>query len=112
MTGDKISKFRWGILGASRFALTQTIPSMKRAPHCEILSIASRSFERARAAAKPVDISNAYGSHEQVLADPNNNALYIPLPNHLHVLWSRKVLAANKHVLCEKPIAMAEFRGR
>src|SRR5436305_401017 len=79
---------------------------MQQVPYCDIAAIASRSPETARAAAARLRIPTAYGSYDELLADPNIDAIYNPLPNHLHVPWSIKTLQAGKHVLCEKPIAL------
>lgn len=79
---------------------------MKRCQRAEIVAIASREFSRARFAAAQLDIPNAYGSYEELLADPQVEAIYNPLPNHLHVPWSIKAAIAGKHVLCEKPISL------
>jgi len=82
------------------------LPAMQRGEYCEVAAIASRSLETARAAAAQLGIPKAYGSYEELLADPEIDAIYNPLPNHLHVPWSIKALEAGKHVLCEKPIAL------
>jgi predicted dehydrogenase len=82
------------------------IPAMQLGEHCAVLAIASRNLEKAQAAARQLGIPKAYGSYEELLADPHIDAVYIPLPNHLHVPWSIKALDAGKHVLCEKPIGL------
>ncbi len=79
---------------------------MQHAPSAEIAAIASRDLAKARTAADKLSIPAAYGSYEELLADPAIDAIYNPLPNHLHVPWSVKAAQAGKHVLCEKPIAM------
>jgi predicted dehydrogenase len=79
---------------------------MQAGEHCEIVAISSRDLGKAQAAAEQLGIPNAYGSYEELLAAPEVDAVYNPLPNHLHVPWSIKALEAGKHVLCEKPIAM------
>ena len=99
-------KVRWGVLGVANIAVKKVIPAMKRGQRTEVVAIASQSFERARFAAAQLDIPNAYGSYEELLADPEVDAIYNPLPNHLHVPWSIKAAKAGKHVLCEKPIAL------
>src|SRR5437588_1394421 len=101
-----MQKVRWGVLSTATIGTGQVIPAMQQGTYCEIAAIASRSPEKARAAAAQLGIPKAYGSYEELLADPEIDAIYIPLPNHLHVPWSIKALEAGKHVLCEKPIAM------
>lgn len=98
---------RWGILSTADIGLRKVIPAMQQAEHVEVAAIASRSSERARDAAKQLGIALAYGSYEELLQDRSIQAVYIPLPNHLHVAWSIKALEAGKHVLCEKPIALS-----
>lgn len=99
-------KIRWGILGAAKIGINKVIPAMQRGEHCEVIAIASRDLEKARAAALQLGIARAYGSYEELLADSRAEAIYIPLPNHMHVPWSLRTLQAGKHVLCEKPIAL------
>jgi predicted dehydrogenase len=99
-------KVRWGVLGVANIAVKKVIPAMKRGKRTKVVALASQSFERARFAAAQLDIPNAYGSYEELLADPEVDAIYNPLPNHLHVPWSIKAAKAGKHVLCEKPIAL------
>ena len=99
-------KVCWGVLGTAKIALAKVIPAMQRSPWCEITAVASRDLSRAKEAAAALQIPNAYGSYEELLADDNVEAVYNPLPNHLHVLWTRKAAEAGKHVLCEKPIAL------
>jgi predicted dehydrogenase len=100
------SKIRWGILGAAGIALKLVIPAMKKSNSLEIAAIASRDPAKARMASESLGIPRAYGSYEELLADPDLDAIYNPLPNHLHVPWTVKAAEAGKHVLCEKPIAM------
>jgi len=99
-------KVRWGVLGAANIALKKVIPAMQKAELCEIAAIASRSIDKAREAASDAGIPKAYGSYEELLADPDIDAVYNPLPNHLHVPWSIRAAETGKHVLCEKPIAL------
>lgn len=99
-------KVRWGILGTAHIARAKVIPAMQRSPWCEIAAIASRDLAKAKAAASELDIPNAYGSYEELLADDSIEVIYNPLPNHLHVPWTVKAAEAGKHVLCEKPIAL------
>jgi len=98
-------KIRWGVLSTARIGLQKVIPAMQQAEHCEIIAIASRHLAAAQKAAAPLGIPKVYGSYEELLNDPDVEAIYNPLPNHLHVPWSIKAIAAGKHVLCEKPIA-------
>jgi len=99
-------KVRWGILGVARIATTKVIPAMQQGELCEIAGIASRDRGRAEEAARSLGIPKAYSSYEEMLADPQIEAVYIPLPNHLHVPWSIRAAEAGKHVLCEKPIGL------
>jgi predicted dehydrogenase len=105
-------KIRWGVLGAARIGRTKVIPAMQRSEEGEVTALASRSLDTARAAAGPLGIAKAYGSYEELLADRDVDAVYIPLPNHLHVPWSIKAAEAGKHVLCEKPIALDAAEAR
>ena len=102
-----MAKLRWGILGTSYFARNKMLPALRHCRHVEVSAIASRSLEKAQAAAAQFGIVRAYGSYEALLADPALDVVYNPLPNHLHVPWSIKALEAGKHVLCEKPIALS-----
>ena len=103
---DAVAPVRWGVLGASRFALKVSLPSMKRGPLTQLAALASRDADKARAAAKSLGIPTAYGTYEELLADPSIDAIYNPLPNNLHVEWTARAARAGKHVLCEKPIAL------
>src|SRR5215216_3873743 len=107
-----MNKVRWGILGTAKIALTKVIPAMQRSPRCEITAIASRDLSKAKQAAADLNIPNAYGSYEELLADNTVEAVYNPLPNHLHVSWTAKAAEAGKHVLCEKPIALSAAEAR
>jgi predicted dehydrogenase len=100
------AKVRWGVLGAARIALRRVIPGMQHGQFSEIAAIASRDLAKAQSAAAEQGIPRAYGSYEELLLDPEIDAVYNPLPNHLHVPWSIKAAEAGKHVLCEKPIAL------
>lgn len=82
------------------------VPAMQKSKKVSVTAIASRNIERAKEVSKKLGIAKAYGSYEELLADPEIDAVYIPLPNHMHVEWSIKSLEAGKHVLCEKPIGM------
>src|SRR5947199_9400073 len=107
-----MQKVSWGVLSTSDIGIGQVIAAMQQGTYCEIAAIASRSPEKARAAAALLGIPKAYGSYEELLADPEIDAIYNPLPNHLHVPWSIKALQAGKHVLCEKPIGMSAEEAR
>src|SRR5205085_11401923 len=96
----------WGILGVARIATMKVIPAMQRGAYSDVVAIASRDLEKARRAAADLGIPKAYGSYEEMLADPEIEAVYNPLPNHLHVPWSIRAAEAGKHVLCEKPVGM------
>jgi predicted dehydrogenase len=96
----------WGVLGASHFALNAAIPAIAGAPLATLRAVASRSIDKARKAAAQAGVARAYGSYEELVADPEIEAVYNPLPNNQHVPWSIKAARAGKHVLCEKPIAM------
>src|ERR1700676_1760275 len=99
-------KVKWGVLGAASIAVRKVIPGMQQSEYCEIAAIASRDLAKARSAAATLKIGKSYGSYEELLADPEIEAIYNPLPNHLHVPWSIKAAEAGKHVLCEKPLSM------
>jgi len=107
-----MSKIRWGIVGTAKIGTTQVIPAMQQGELCEVAAIASRNSETAQAAARQLGIPKAYGSYNQLLDDPEIDAVYIPLPNHLHVPLSIQALDAGKHVLCEKPIALSSEEGQ
>ena len=96
----------WGILSTSSFAVDHMIPALKGTDCVRIGAIASRELAKAERVATACDIPKAYGSYEELLADPEIEAVYVPLPNHLHVPWSVKAAEAGKHVLCEKPLAL------
>jgi predicted dehydrogenase len=97
---------RWGVLGAAAIALGRVLPAMAQAAGCRVVAIASRDGARARAAADGFGIARAYAAYDALLADSEVEAVYIPLPNPLHVDWSVRALEAGKHVLCEKPLAL------
>ena len=105
-------KIRWGVLGVADIAVKKVIPAMRQGQFCEIAAIASRDEARARVAAGALGIPTAYGSYEALLADPDIDAVYNPLPNHLHVTWTIAAAEAGKHVLCEKPIARTAAEAR
>jgi predicted dehydrogenase len=107
-----MKKIRWGILGVAKIATAKVIPAMQKASNVEIAAIASRDLSKARTAAEQLGIPQAYGSYEELLQDPAIDAIYNPLPNHLHVPWSIRAAEAGKHVLCEKPIALSVAETR
>jgi len=105
-------KVKWGVLGVAKIAIEKVIPAMQQGEASHIAAIASRDLGKARAAADKLGIERAFGSYEALLADGEIEAIYNPLPNELHVPWTLRALAAGKHVLCEKPIALdAEEAG-
>jgi predicted dehydrogenase len=105
-------KVRWGILGTAGIAIRKVIPAMQKSDWIEVVAIASRDQRKAREAASTLGIPQAYGSYEELLADPEIEAIYNPLPNQLHVPWSIKAAEAGKHVLCEKPLSVTVAEAR
>jgi predicted dehydrogenase len=99
-------KLRWGVLGTANIGVKKVIPAMQQGRYCSVVAIASRNYTRAQQAATALGIPVAYGSYEELIADPSIDAIYNPLPNHLHVPWTIKAAEAGKHVLCEKPISL------
>jgi predicted dehydrogenase len=106
MTGEPVNNVRWGVLGTASIGTRQVIPAMQLGRYSSVAAIASRDLAKARAVAAQFGIPQAHGSYDALLADPGVDAVYIPLPNHLHVPWSVRALDAGKHVLCEKPIGL------
>jgi predicted dehydrogenase len=106
------NKIRWGIISTAKIGMKQVIPAMQQSECCDIQAIASRTQESADAAASSLGIPKAYASYEALLADPEIDAIYNPLPNHLHVPISIAALEHGKHVLCEKPIALTSAEGQ
>jgi predicted dehydrogenase len=98
---------RWGVLGAAAIARTRTLPAMAAAPTVELLGLASRSLETATETCAVLGIPRPYGSYNALLADPDIQAVYLPLPNNLHAEWAIRAMEAGKHVLCEKPLALS-----
>lgn len=98
---------RWGILSTAKIGRTRMVPGLLRSPLCQVVAVASRHEGAARAMADELGIPKAYGTYEALLADPEIDAIYNPLPNHLHVPMTLAAAAAGKHVLCEKPIAIS-----
>ena len=107
-----MKKVCWGVLSTAAIGIQKVIPAMQSGELCEITAIASRTLEKAQSFARQLHIPKAYGSYEELLDDPEIDAVYIPLPNHLHVPWSIKALEAGKHVLCEKPIALTTTEAK
>lgn len=103
---NAIEPVRWGILGAANIAIKSVIPAMQHNNSCQVMAIASRNLQRAQTAAASLNIPRAYGAYEDLIADPDIEAIYNPLPNHLHVPWTVRAAERGKHVLCEKPIAL------
>ena len=101
--GDRV---RWGVMSTANIATEKVIPGLRRAANAEVVAIASRDAATAAGVAARLEIPRAHGSYEALLADPDVDAVYIPLPNHLHARWTIAAAAAGKHVLCEKPLAM------
>jgi predicted dehydrogenase len=97
---------RWGVLSPARIGTEKVIPAIQGAERCEVVALASRDAARAEAAAARLGIPRTHGSYEDLLADPGIDAVYVPLPNHLHAEWSIAAARAGKHVLCEKPLAL------
>lgn len=104
MSGKKV---RWGILSTANIGLQKVIPGIQKSAHSEVVAIASRDLGRAQAAADTLGIAKAYGSYEELFADPDIDAIYNPLPNHLHVPMTVAAAKAGKHVLCEKPMSLS-----
>ena len=107
-----MQKVKWGVLGAANIAVEKVIPAMQHGRLTEVVAIASRDSAKARAAADSLGVPRSYGSYEAMLADPEIDAIYNPLPNHLHVPWTKAAAEAGKHVLCEKPIALTTAEAR
>jgi predicted dehydrogenase len=105
-------KVRWGVLGAAKIAVEKVIPAMQRGEWSEVFGLASRDAERAARVAGELGVAKSYGSYEELLEDPDIEAVYNPLPNHMHVPWTLKAAEAGKHVLCEKPVAMTAAEAR
>jgi predicted dehydrogenase len=99
-------KLRWGILGTARIAVTQVVPAIQQSLRGAVVAVASRDDVRARSVASALGIPAAYGAYEALLASSEVDAVYIPLPNHLHAEWTIAAARAGKHVLCEKPLAL------
>jgi predicted dehydrogenase len=105
-------KVKWGILSAAAIARKRAVPGMLQCELAEVSAVASRSLEKAQQFAKEFSIPKAYGSYEELISDPEIEAIYNPLPNHLHVEWSVRAASRGKHVLCEKPVARTVVEAR
>lgn len=101
-----MEKIKWGILSTAKIGLNSVIPALKKGSLGEVHAIASRSLDKAKVAAHSLGIPQAYGSYEELLADPGIDAIYNPLPNNMHLEWNLKAMEAGKHVLCEKPLGL------
>jgi predicted dehydrogenase len=99
-------KVKWGVLSTANIGVNLVIPAMQKGKFCDIAAIASRNIDKAKKAAKKLKIPKTYGSYEELLNDKEIEAVYIPLPNHLHFEWAKKSIIAGKHVLCEKPLTI------
>jgi len=105
-------KLRWGVLSTASIGLRKVIPAMQRGQYSSVVAIASRDLAKAKQAATVASIPQAYGSYEELLADPNVDAIYNPLPNQLHIPWTIKSAEAGKHVHCEKPLSLTVEEGK
>ena len=101
-----MQQLRWGVLSTAKIGREKVIPALQKSAHNQVLAICSRDAQSARRIADELQIERAYGTYEELLADPDIDAIYNPLPNHLHVDWSIKALQSGKHVLCEKPLGL------
>jgi predicted dehydrogenase len=99
-------KLRWGVLSTANIGIKKVLPAMQQGRYTTVDAIASRDLAKAKEAAATLGIPKAYGSYEELLADPEIDAIYNPLPNQMHVPWTAKAAEAGKHVLCEKPISL------
>src|SRR5947208_15742634 len=111
MAGGR-KQLRWGILSTADIARKKVVPGMRGGSRSEVVAIASRDAATARRVAGELGIPVAHGSYEALLADPDVDAVYIPLPNHLHAEWTLKVAERGKHVLCEKPLCPTADEAR
>jgi predicted dehydrogenase len=107
-----MQKIKWGVLGAAKIAVEKVIPAMQRGASTEVVAIASRDAAKSSAVAATLGIPRSYGSYEELLADPDIDAIYNPLPNHMHLPWTVAAASAGKHVLCEKPIGLTTAEAK
>jgi predicted dehydrogenase len=110
--GTMSTKVRWGVLSTAAIGLKKVIPAMQLGELTQVTAIASRDRAKAEEPARTLGIEKIYGSYEELLADPDIDAIYNPLPNHLHVPWTIKAAEAGKHVLCEKPLSLTVAEAR
>src|ERR1700740_1877212 len=101
-----MKKIRWGVLSTANIGVKKVLPAMQRGDYSTVTAIASRDLARGKATAAALNIGKVYGSYEELVADPDIDAVYTPLPNQLHVPWTIRAAEAGKHVLCEKPISL------
>ncbi len=109
---DRSRKVRWGILGCAQIARVRTVPGLLKAANGELYAVASRGLSKAEEFKEMFGAKAAYGSYEELLADDNVEAVYIPLPNSMHLQWVERAAKAGKHILCEKPLALNEEQAR
>jgi len=107
-----MAEMRWGVLGTARIAIRHVIPALQRSERCTVTAIASRDEVRARTAAEAHGIPRAYGNYQALLDDADVEAVYVPLPNHLHAEWTLRAARAGKHVLCEKPLGLSAVQAQ
>ena len=112
MISNMSKLLRWGVLSTANIGIKKVLPAMQQGQYTRVDAIASRDIEKARAAAAALGIAKAYGSYEELLADPEIDAIYNPLPNQMHVPWTIKAAEAGKHVLCEKPLSMTTLEAK
>lgn len=106
------NRIRWGVLSTAKIGREKVIPAMQKCSNGSVVAIASRNLEHAKETAKLLNIEKAYGSYEELINDTTIDAVYIPLPNNLHVKWAIKAIQAGKHVLCEKPIGLTSEEAK
>jgi predicted dehydrogenase len=107
-----MNRVRWGILSTARIGMSKVTPAIQRAPNSEVVAIASRDMARAETAASTLGIPQAHDSYQALIDDEGIDAIYLPLPNHLHLEWTVAAARAGKHVLCEKPLALTSADAR